>query len=271
MSWPRLLLWIWLIAGAALLAHGGLTSGGLAGFVLWQEIRFAGAIQPAVTHIGLAVPLIAAPAFLLMPPRHGEAADAPGGGWVRWALSACLAGVFAVAAGLAAVQAAGIPAAGAPVLRVPAEQPAAPNAFRARVSLTGRLLPQFAVDYSEVSTGRYTPTETSVHSIMPLVGAEWADGQPIHYVTDTLGATSLPGLPAGLGRGPTGTRSGVLLPGGVPGYLRAALASRGVVLANDAVLHTPDLAGAREGWWGFAGAAAALALASLAIGPLLLR
>jgi hypothetical protein len=271
MSWRRLLLWSWLIAGAALLAHGGLTGGGLAGFVLWQEIRFAGAIEPVVTHIGLAVPLFAVPAFLLMPPRRGEAPDTSSGGWARWALSGCLAGVFAMAAALAAVQAAGIPAAAAPVVRVPAEQPAPPGAFRTRVAVTGRLLPQFAVDYSEVSTGRYAPTKTSVHSIMPMVGADWADGRPVHYMTDTLGATSLPGLPAGLGRAPTGTRSGVLLPGGVPGYLRTALASRGVVLADDAVLHTPDLAGAREGWWGFAAAAAALALASLAIGPLLLR
>src|SRR5690242_4447015 len=73
----RLALWVWLVAGVTAFAHDAVTGGGLAGMLLYRELTAYGTVEPIITYIGIAVPLFAVPAFMLLPRSRKRIAEAP--------------------------------------------------------------------------------------------------------------------------------------------------------------------------------------------------
>jgi hypothetical protein len=263
----RLLLAVWLAAGVALLIHDALTGGGIAGYLLYREIVGFGSVEPTVTYIAVAVPLAAAPAFLLLPRSRKSVPEAPLSAGRRrivliaGSLAACILAGVAV---LAVREARAVPDREAPVVRVVLDasppEPAPPPG--ARVVLRGTPRSTRSVSYDEVITGKYSPDIRHSHNYVPVTEAGWTPDRPVHFITDLRGATALPGLPPLPSTKYQETSPGVLL-ADVPTWLVWAFAARGITLAPDARLHTTDASGVRETWYGIATAAAVFALAAL--------
>jgi len=266
----RIALSLWLASGVALLVHDAITGGGVAGYLLYREITDLGAIETAPTYVGLAVPLIALPAFLLMPRGRKLMAEpplTPRARRVTIILSGLGACVLAGVAMLALNQARSVPGRDAPVVRLALDAtPLSLPPGGVRVILRGAPRMARSVSYREVISGRYGPDVQHSHDLVPLTEADWTPERPVRFVTDLRGSTRLPGLPPIPGVAYQETAPGVLLTDAVPTYLVRAFAARGVTLAADARLHTTDAAAARETWYGIATVAAVFAAASMLAG-----
>ncbi len=244
----RTLLLVWLIAGAALLGHDAATGGGLAGWLLlWQFDAFE-AVAPALTYAALAILLVAVPGVLLL--RQRAQAGALAARRSQWTVSVALAASLGVFSVMALQQAGKVPNDNAPLVRftIFGSAATAPLLPDDRVILQGVPQTDHAIAYDELTLGKLGHALNEPHRFVPMTGADWTATTPVHFLADIRGAEQLPGaaLP---GTSLRATAPGVLLQDAVPAWLRDAFAARGVVVADDARVHSADLRGERTGWF----------------------
>ena len=179
----RIVLSLWLAAGVALLLHDAVTGGGIAGILLFHEIADHGTMEPIPTYIGLAIPLIMVPAFLLLPRRRVKRAEQPLTPLAR-RLSVAAGGVMACALGVVAIfaviQGRAVPGRDAPVARLDLDATKAnpvPTG-NTRVILRGTPRTNHAVDYDEVINGKFGPDTRHSHNFVPITQADWNERIP---------------------------------------------------------------------------------------------
>jgi hypothetical protein len=99
----------------------------------------------------------------------------------------------------------------------------------------------YAVSYEVLlKIGRYR------HTFVPLTPSNWSPDQPVRFLVETT-------LYEVAGGGLHTTGKGLLLRHKVPGYLRDVLQRKGILLADDVMLHTTDSNAATGDWYVLAG------------------
>ena len=269
----RIVMFVWLIAGVALLLHDAMTGGGIAGYLQYRELIAYGEIDTATTYAGLAVPLVVVPAFILMPRRRGRAKEAPMtpvGRRKQRIISMGAACLLVGLAILAVCQVYTLPASDAPVVRLAMGTKGSGVRPPANVRVVLRGTPRLdrSVQYTDMLRGRHG-SDTISHNFVAMTEDDWTPDRPVRFITDLGEAVQLPGLPWP-GVTERDTRPGALLSHAIPDYLRRAFAARGIVLAQDVLLHRTDVRNLRQSWFVVAIVPGALAVLCL-LGGFLIR
>lgn len=253
----RIALFACLAVGLAVVVHDAATGGGIAGYLVYREIVDLGITEPTFTYVGIAIPFVLVPGFLLLR-SFGKTGVPPMTPFVRRVtrIGGTVAGISLVAVAIfGVVRAIAVPGEDAPVVRVvlDATTPDTDPPSSARIVLRGTPRLDQSVDYHDVvSSAKVSHAPRELHTIVPMTAANWTQERPVQFVTDLGDASDLAGPPPLPGIKYRETKSGVLVPGAVPGYLVRAFAAQGIVLAPNARLHTTSARSAEDPWIGTA-------------------
>jgi hypothetical protein len=218
-----------------------------------------------LTYVGLAIPLIMIPRFMLLPARRfsgPRAVTTPAQRRAQRITGVGLTVVLGLVAAYATIQARALPTDQSPIERLSLDSlggevhvPAG-----ARVVLQGEPQSDQAVSYDEVSDSRHGPATHHHRNFVPITETDWVKGRTVRFVGDLTGQTTLVSAavfdriqrfgPAGIDDEPETreTAPGILIASGAPGFLRMIFADRGVVLAPKVWLYTADIDGVRTDW-----------------------
>jgi hypothetical protein len=240
-------LWLLLIAGIGALVLGMMTDGGIAGFLLYQELVFLGSVDSPATHAVLFLPLVGFPVAFLAgyADRHWRPTDRSqmaslrrGIGWtggIGLALTICGLVTWA--------QTLRLPDPATPFRRivlegVGREMPAEGNAVLVGVGQRDR-----SIEYTVVTTHRLLPGSSRIHRYEPITPGGWTPENPVHFVLYRLDAAESDNPE------PVETRHGVLLRDQLPGFVRMAFTRQGLRIADDVMVHTDHPREVFDDWY----------------------
>jgi len=254
----RILYWVWLAVGFATFIYGLNQGGGPAGWLLaWEVARF-GRLWDAETHLLLSIPLVFAPIAVLAHDadlhRKRRLNPEQMAGRLAWIFGGIGVGL-ALAAGMVYGHSRSFPQPGAPPVRIALDEISASGSVPERRSvLMGTPQRRYSVAYSVVIIHRLLPATEYSHLLIPMTRSTWTPAEPVRFLVDTHGL-------------PTDgtTKPGLLLKGQVPIYIRTVFRERGVLLADDVMLHSTDRDAGRKNWYVAAGLSAIGALLSLTL------
>jgi hypothetical protein len=272
--------WAWLVIGAAVFAYSIWTGGGPAGmFMAWQLEKFK-TIDPGYTYLLLLLVLVVAPIVTFFPSRRTYQRR-PWRPPEQIELGMKRAGRLMLAAGItlwAAVGGAlwytlllpdltGKPA----IIKLDALPDSAP-VREGNTILIGTPQRKFEIRFKEsVSNSRWSST-TSGMRFLPMTPSGWKPGQPVRFLLDTGGPWRDELSPVagdyGDGPAPSKTSAGLLLKNSVPPYLRTVIRRRGLILTDDAMVHTGDPDAGRMSYEVFAGLGGFIGLLLIVFGVL---
>jgi hypothetical protein len=239
----RKALWLWIIVGAAIVAHAVLFSGGVVEpFLLWQLERYQ-AVDEGSTMLALLAVVVGLPALILtlvIPGSRIQAVPFDARRKRQGLIGSGLCILVLAALGTAALfSVLSRPSAADPTLAVALDTlKGAPSEGRATV--TGAPRPDYIVNYYQDSFGWKSGSTSRVQrTLLPVTSADWTLGRPITVIMDTRGR-DWHELMTPSTNGEWTSRSGYLLPGQLTGYERRAIEDRGVSVADAVMLYSTD-------------------------------
>ncbi|HEY3778207.1 MAG TPA: hypothetical protein VGL35_09120 [Rhizomicrobium sp.] len=255
---PKVALWLWLVLSIALAIHAMGPGGGLAAPILLWELQKYGEVYRIDTIWLLGLVLILPPIFLLRrfyarrPPQKVRPSTPEYERRQLQGIRAVVLLLVAIATG-ATVRALSLPGPADPIVTIaldtwPVNRPVPDG----HAVLLGTPQPDYLLSYVERARGlKITNSTSTTHNIVPMTERDWMPGRPVRFLADwgvmhlekivrSMGAPARPPI--------TASPPGFVTSGNVPGYVRAWFEARGVVLADDAILLTPDADAARTGW-----------------------
>ena len=216
---------VWLLLGLALFGQGLITGGGLYGaLVTWQIQRSGVMLDPLLGVVLFGLLLIVPPSILLlMNLQTMGSSERARRAWVRRGLVSGTSGfVFLIVIVFLIHQS---PDGLAVPFKIDLDKFSPAPVSDHTADLAGTLQTGYAVSYEELHRNAHRR-----RTYAPLTPAGWSPSQPVHFLVEPEGN------PTG-GPRPYTTGLGMLLNHGVPVYVRTLLERRGVVLAQDVMLH----------------------------------
>jgi hypothetical protein len=243
LSRVRKALLLWIVAGAVVVAHAVIFSGGVVGsLLLWQLQRYQ-AVDEGTTMLALLAVVVGLPALVLtlVTPGSRKPAVPFNARQKRRGLigsGVCIL-VFAVLGTTALVPVLSRPSVVDRTLAVMLDTQKEPPP-ESRATVTGLPQLKYVVNYDQVSFGwKYGGTSRVQRTLVPVTSMDWALGKPIILIMDTRGRDWRELMKPST-NGEWTSRPGYLLPGQLTGYERRAVEDLGLTIADGVMLYSTD-------------------------------